>query len=185
MTANAAGAPHKNKFQVLVIEDDMHIGRLVEANLNRAGFTCRIERSAACGMLAFEQMSPHLVLLDLGLPDANGYEVCVKLRQKSSVPIIMITGRDQSSDQLNGFKVGADDYITKPFEVSLLMARVAAQLRRAYKYDASDTVSTANWITCDGCGYMGPREKFEEMNSQGFVVHKCPNCSTGVSHLVG
>ncbi len=172
---NTPAAHPKNKFSILVIEDDLHIGKLVEANLTRAGFTCRVERTGACGLMAFNQMSPHLVLLDLGLPDATGYEICVKLRSNSTIPIIMMTGRNEASDQLNGFKVGADDYITKPFEVSLLMARVTAQLRRAYKYDASDSVSTSKWITCNGCSYMGPREKFEDMNSQGFVIHKCPN----------
>lgn len=173
-----------NKFQVLIIEDDLHITRLLQENLKRAGFTSRAERTGACGLAAFEQMAPHLVLLDLGLPDATGYEVCLKLRRTSSVPIIMLTGRNEASDQLNGFKVGADDYITKPFDAGLLMARVAAQLRRVHKYDTAVAPLGAKWITCEGCAYMGPREKFEDMNSQGFVVHKCPNCDRNVSHLV-
>lgn len=179
--------PHKPKFSVLAIEDDLHIGRLLQANLSRAGFECRVEHTGACGIAAFEQMAPHLVLLDIGLPDATGYEICLKIRRTSSVPVIMLTGRDEASDQINGFKVGADDYITKPFEPALLMARVAAQLRRAYKYDApeaSDAPPGSGWVTCDACSYMGPREKFEDINSQGFAVHKCPNCASNVAHLV-
>ncbi len=179
------------KPQILVIEDDPHIGRLLEANLEKAGFGCRIEGNGRSGLYAFDQMQPHLVLLDLMLPDATGYEICAKIRKSSATPIIMITARSEPRDQLQGLKLGADDYVTKPFDITLLMARIATQLRRVYKYGVAveDEASSAaprlpaNWLTCQDCNYMGPRDKFEEIGEQGFATFVCPHCQTRLSHL--
>ena len=179
------------KPQVLVVEDDPHIARLLEANLEKAGLGCRIEGNGRSGLYAFEQMQPHLVLLDLMLPDATGYEICAKIRQTSATPIIMITARSEARDELQGLKLGADDYITKPFDINLLMARIATQLRRVYKYgvavegQASRTASgrPANWLTCGNCNYMGPRDKFEEIGDQGLATFSCPHCYQRMSHL--
>ncbi|WP_157947663.1 response regulator transcription factor [Abditibacterium utsteinense] len=175
--------------QILVVEDDPHIARLIEVNLQKAGFGCRVENNGRLGLHAFEQMQPHLVVLDLMLPDATGYEICAKIRKTSATPIIMVTARSEPRDQLQGLKVGADDYITKPFDVTLLMARVAAQLRRVYRYgvavegESSAAARPAGWLSCDGCSYMGPRDKFEEIGAQGLATFACPHCSQRLSHL--
>lgn len=178
--------------QILVVEDDPHIARLLEVNLQKAGWGCRVESNGRLGLYAFEQMQPHLVVLDLMLPDATGYEVCAKIRQSSATPIIMLTARSQPRDQLQGFKVGADDYITKPFDITLLMARVATQLRRVYRYGMAvenqsvaigAAARPAGWLTCDGCSYMGPRDKFEEIGEQGLAIFACPHCSQRLRHL--
>ncbi|MBV9468383.1 MAG: response regulator transcription factor [Abitibacteriaceae bacterium] len=191
--ANTAKAGIAGKFRVLVIEDDAHIGRLVEENMKKAGFVCRTEASGRTGLAAFAQMHPQLVVLDLNLPDLNGYEVCDRIRQDSTVPIIMMTARDGADDQLHGFKVGADDYITKPFDPKLLMARCVAQLRRVYRYDAPPELPVMppapngliqvpeGWARCEACSYMGPHEKFEDLNTQGMVILSCPNCDARVT----
>ena len=175
--------------QILVVEDDQHIARLLEVNLQKAGFGCRVEGNGRLGLYAFEQMKPHLVVLDLMLPDATGYEVCAKIRKSSATPIIMLTARSQPADQLQGFKVGADDYVTKPFDITLLMARVATQLRRVYRYgmavedEAGSATRPAGWLTCEACAYMGPRDKFEEIGAQGLATFACPHCNQRLSHL--
>ncbi len=134
------------------------------------------------------------------LPDMTGYEICARLRQSggphSNVPIIMITARDGAEDQLHGLKVGADDYVTKPFDPKLLMARVAAHLRRVHHYGATAAISAApvtlqtpgagnstlpaDWTRCAQCNYMGPTEKFEELDDQFKLTLICPHCSTKV-----
>ena len=191
---NATQTGTTGKFKILIIEDDAHIARLVQENMLKAGFSCRVEGTGRGGLLAFQQMRPHLVVLDLILPDVSGYEICARLRQVSTVPIVMMTARDGAEDQVHGFKLGADDYITKPFDPQLLMARVVAQLRRTYRYDVteadqaeslaqSDTSQRSvpeGWLDCDTCHYMGPRDKFEDLNDQGMVVLICPHCDSRV-----
>jgi DNA-binding response OmpR family regulator len=189
-------AQQETKFQVLVIEDDPHITRLVEANLGKAKLGCISASSGRDGLQALQQRNIDLVLLDLMLPDMSGYEVCSKIRQTSNVPIIMATARAGAEDQLYGLKVGADDYVTKPFDPHMLVARVVAQLRRVHRYDAAPapeasasstaTPSTipSGWAKCGDCGYMGPKDKFENLNEQFRVVHECPHCSQPVRFTV-
>ena len=138
-----------------------------------------------------------MVLLDLGLPDMSGLEVCRKIRESSNVPIIMATARNEAQDQMQGLRAGADDYVTKPFDPQILVARVVAQLRRAHRYSteaagaasvnsdsASSIANTSNttaavpagWHKCEGCSYIGPRTKFESLNDQFRVEHSCPRC---------
>lgn len=172
-------------FHVLVIEDDLPIGKLVQVNLQKAKIECRHASSGQTGLMAFAQDAPHLVLLDLNLPDMTGYDICAKIRKSSNVPIIMMTARCEAQDQLHGLKIGADDYITKPFDVTLLVARVVTHLRRAHRYNPAPIATTAaatpaDWNTCNGCGYMGPKKKFEEMNAQFQMMSICPNCSERV-----
>ncbi len=181
---NSALAPPSARYNILLIEDDPHIARLVEANLQKAGFYCYHASDGKSGLFAFNQQTFHLVLLDLMLPDTNGYDICTRIRQTSAVPIIMITARDGAEDQMHGLKVGADDYVTKPFDPKLLVARVAANLRRVHRYSAAEEAATANrggvpegWSQCQSCQYMGPNAKFEELNDQFKMSMKCPNCN--------
>jgi DNA-binding NarL/FixJ family response regulator len=139
------------------------------------------------------------VLTDLMLPGMNGSEICAKIRETSTIPIILMTAADSDEAQLQAFKMGADDYVSKPFNPKLMVARVVAHLRRVYRYDITpeeESVSQtreqvelipAGWIGCEYCGYMGPREKFETTNRQGQRSVMCPNCKQGdqVSYSVG
>jgi two-component system, OmpR family, response regulator len=115
----------------VVIEDDEAIGALVGTYLERAGFEVVRERSGEGGVDAVERRRPRVVVLDLGLPDVDGFDLCRRLRGGADVPILILTARDEEADRIIGLELGADDYITKPFSPRELVARVRAVLRRA------------------------------------------------------
>src|SRR5436305_11642582 len=115
---------------VLVVEDEPSIASFVSAYLENAGYGVR---TAATGGDALRQVAaekPALVVLDLMLPDMDGVEVCKRIRQNSDLPVLMLTARDEDVDKIIGLEVGADDYLTKPFNPRELVARVRAILRR-------------------------------------------------------
>src|ERR1700757_1308712 len=116
---------------ILVVEDESSIASFVSLYLKNAGYAVK---TAATGGEALSQAAaqpPALVVLDLMLPDIDGIEVCKRLRQGSDVPILMLTARDEDVDKIIGLEVGADDYLTKPFNPRELVARVKSVLRRA------------------------------------------------------
>jgi DNA-binding response OmpR family regulator len=116
---------------ILVVEDESSIASFVSLYLKNAGYTVR---TAATGSEALSQVAaamPGLIVLDLMLPDIDGIEVCKRIRQSSDVPILMLTARDEDVDKIIGLEVGADDYLTKPFNPRELVARVKSILRRA------------------------------------------------------
>jgi len=114
----------------LVIEDDDAIGDLVAAYLRREGFTVVWERNGEDGLAAVERHSPRIVILDVGLPDLDGFDVCRRIRRDRSTPILILTARDEEVDRIVGLELGADDYMAKPFSPRELIARVRAILRR-------------------------------------------------------
>jgi DNA-binding response OmpR family regulator len=117
--------------KIVVVDDDAHIRELASLYLGKEGFEVEC---AADGTSALERLSgaaPALVVLDLMLPGISGFDVCKELRQRSDVPIIMLTARDEDVDKIVGLELGADDYLTKPFNPRELVARVKAILRRA------------------------------------------------------
>jgi DNA-binding response OmpR family regulator len=116
---------------ILIVEDEASIASFVAMYLKRAGF---VVQTAGTGEEAIEQAAEHapsLIVLDLMLPDVDGIEVCRRVRQRSDVPILMLTARDDDVDKIIGLEVGADDYLTKPFNPRELVARVKSILRRA------------------------------------------------------
>jgi two-component system response regulator ResD len=117
--------------RVLIIEDDAELARLVELYLQAAGFEVAIAATGPAGVQAALEWQPDLVILDLMLPDMNGWEVCRAIRRQSRVPILMVTALGDEEDRLRGFEEGADDYIVKPFLPRELVARVKVHLRRA------------------------------------------------------
>lgn len=116
--------------RILIVEDEVNIATPVRMYLERAGFEVDHAETGADAIASFEREEPQLVVLDLNLPDADGIEVCRTFRASSSVPIIMVTARDEDVDKIVGLEVGADDYLAKPFNVRELVARVKAILRR-------------------------------------------------------
>jgi DNA-binding response OmpR family regulator len=124
----------------VVIEDDEAIGDLVGAYLERAGFQVVRERTGEGGLNAVEVREPRFVVLDLGLPDVDGLDVCRQLRASSPVPILVLTARDEETDRIVGLELGADDYVTKPFSPRELVARVRAVLRRSEPDPLDDRV---------------------------------------------
>ena len=120
-------APHS----VLVIEDETSIASFVAAYLRNAGYVVTTAASAQAALVQLAGEMPALVILDLNLPDGDGVELCRRIRKTSDVPILMLTARDEDIDKIIGLEVGADDYMTKPFNPRELVARVKSILRRA------------------------------------------------------
>ncbi len=116
--------------KILVVDDEKSIVDILTFNLKRDGYEIIEAYDGEEGYFKAISENPDLILLDVMLPKMDGFEVCKKLREASSVPIIMITARDEEIDKVLGLELGADDYITKPFGVRELMARVKANLRR-------------------------------------------------------
>ena len=120
-------APHS----VLVVEDETSIASFVAAYLRNAGYVVTTAASAQAALVQLAGEMPALVILDLNLPDGDGVELCRRIRKTSDVPILMLTARDEDIDKIIGLEVGADDYMTKPFNPRELVARVKSILRRA------------------------------------------------------
>jgi DNA-binding response OmpR family regulator len=116
---------------VLVVEDESSIASFVALYLKNAGYAVRTAANGGEALSAAAADQPDLIVLDLMLPDIDGIEVCKRIRQRSDVPILMLTARDEDVDKIIGLEVGADDYLTKPFNPRELVARVKSILRRA------------------------------------------------------
>jgi len=116
---------------ILVVEDETSISSFVAAYLRNAGYGVRTAASAKAAIIDLARELPSLVVLDLNLPDGDGVELCRRIRKSSDVPILMLTARDEDVDKIIGLEVGADDYMTKPFNPRELVARVKSVLRRA------------------------------------------------------
>jgi two-component system, OmpR family, alkaline phosphatase synthesis response regulator PhoP len=116
---------------VLVVEDESSIASFVALYLKNAGYTVRTVANGSDALTHVAAESPSLIVLDLMLPDIDGIEVCRRIRKSSDVPILMLTARDEDVDKIIGLEVGADDYLTKPFNPRELVARVKSILRRA------------------------------------------------------
>jgi two-component system OmpR family response regulator len=118
-------------LQVGICEDDAQLRSVLERALRREGFRVRVTASGREAVEVFSEAPPDLLILDIGLPDADGRDVCQALRVNSvSSPVIFLTARDALTDRLSGFSVGADDYVTKPFAVAELIARIRVAARR-------------------------------------------------------
>jgi len=118
-------------MKVLLVEDDADLLDLLSYALGREGYTVLTAMDGQQALRRWEDDSPDVVLLDANLPKIDGYEVCRRIRHEGATPIIMLTARDEEEDVLHGFRVGADDYVNKPFSAKQLSARIKAVLRRA------------------------------------------------------
>jgi DNA-binding response OmpR family regulator len=116
---------------VLLVEDEENLASLVQAYLQQEGYQVRVVGTGADALRVLDDEQVRIVVLDLTLPDIDGLEVCRRIRQRSSIPVVMLTARDDTSDRLAGLESGADDYIGKPFSPRELVARMKAVLRRA------------------------------------------------------
>ena len=161
---------------ILVIEDEEPIQNIIKAFLEDAGYTVVLAADGMEGIEQFRESKPDLVLLDLMLPKIDGFAVCEILRKESRVPIIMLTALDDDDSQMKGFDALADDYITKPFSMPVVMKHIEAVLRRAEQGGAaSNTVIRYKEITVDTDSLTVTRE-FEILKllleNQGRVVSR-------------
>ena len=116
--------------RILIVEDEVPIAQLIEMSLARAGYQCEAVNDGCAAADKIEQNDYDLVLLDIMLPQLSGMEVLRRLRRESDMPVIMLTARDSVIDKVSGLDSGADDYITKPFAIEELLARIRAALRK-------------------------------------------------------
>jgi two-component system response regulator VicR len=144
--------------RVLIIEDEKNISDIVKLNLTKEGFSVDTVFDGLEGLNRTLETDPDLVLLDVMLPSMDGFEVCRKVREKSNVPIIMLTAKEEEVDKVLGLELGADDYITKPFGLRELIARIKANIRRTVmtgdigQEPSSNTTEYGN-LTIDGDRY--------------------------------
>ena len=115
---------------VLIVEDDRNIQELLQMYLEKEGYAVTVASDGGQGLSKYRAIKPDLVLLDVMMPVMDGWEVCRTIRAESSTPIIMLTAKGETDDKVTGLKYGADDYVTKPFEMKELLARIEAVLRR-------------------------------------------------------
>ena len=122
--------------KALVVEDDKNIAELLRLYLEKDGFEVSIASDGGQGLRLAGEVEPDVILLDIMLPVMDGWQVCKEIRRTSQVPIIMLTAKGETYDKVSGLEMGADDYVTKPFDVKELMARIHAVMRRADGTDA-------------------------------------------------
>ena len=144
--------PGSARGRILVIEDDVSLSEVLEYNLQQAGYEVLAARDGRTGILAARRETPDLIVLDLMLPEMDGLDLCKQIRTDpllKGVLVLMLTARSEESDQLVGFTTGADDYVTKPFSVRVLLQRIRALLRRREADEKSGDVLSSQGIVID------------------------------------
>ena len=175
-------APQNSSTTVLVVEDEEAFIDALSVGLRREGFSIEVARDGAEALDRFDEIAPDLVLLDVMLPNVSGIDVCRELRRRTDVPIIMVTAKSAEIDTVVGLEVGADDYVTKPYRIRELVARIRVQLRRANGDTASATQRSepegdaairvggvvldpdAHRVTVDGTDIGLPLKEFEVLH---------------------
>ncbi len=182
--------PSDNVFRLLLLENDETTANTILSFLEKTGFDCQAAFSAEAGMALFKKQVPHLVILPALTPNIDGHAFCRWVREHSTIPILMRGVADESAE-VAAFKIGADDYLPAPLRPAVLMARVVAHLRRAYRYnappenpfgleveaDAPSNALPAGWAECELCGHRAPRRVFEKEDIMGRMKLICPRCN--------
>lgn len=130
---------------ILVVDDDRRVLELVSTCLSQAGYNLITATDGETGLMEYRRHRPNLVILDVMMPGMDGWDVCRRIRQESDTPVIMLTAKDDEFDKVLGLELGADDYITKPFGLRELVARVKAVLRRAGSSNAMSKTRRLEW----------------------------------------
>lgn len=130
------------KQKILVIDDDLDLCRLIKNNLEMEGYYVSTYHDGITGLKEFQNEGYQLVILDIMLPLKNGYDVLREIRERSCVPVLMLTAKGSEGDKVSGLRMGADDYLTKPFSNSEFLARVSALLRRYTIFNSQNSMNT-------------------------------------------
>ena len=138
-----------NKYKILVVEDEANIRNFVAALLESAGYQVVAAEKYSMASLMFSSHIPDLIILDLGLPDMDGTVFIEKVRSESAVPIIVLSARSEEKEKVKALDMGANDYITKPFEIEELLARIRVALRKSSAQTGSDSLLTSGLLTLD------------------------------------
>ncbi len=138
-----------DSVRVLIIEDEVKLARFVELELKYEGYDVTVVHNGREGLETFLSGKFDLILLDLMLPGLNGIEICRRIRKTSDVPIIMLTAKDEVMDKVSGLDSGADDYLTKPFAIEELLARMRVALKHSIKKEDEKNIITVGNLTVD------------------------------------
>ncbi len=158
------------QVKVLIIEDDPSICELITLYAEKSGYRVNVANNGLKGLEMFYDNPPDLVILDIMMPEMDGWEVCQEIRRFDKTPVIMLTGKGESYDKLKGFDLGTDDYLVKPFDPNELMARIKAVLRRANPlFDANEIIELPSLkmnlqhykVTCDTQEIVLPPKEME------------------------
>lgn len=144
--------------KILIIEDERQIARFLELELLHEGYRVDVEFDGRLGLNKVEEGLYDLILLDIMLPGLNGMEVCRRIRQFSDVPVIMLTAKDDVTDKVMGLDLGADDYVTKPFAIEEVLARIRAAMRKKVESNPVSKVYKAGSLIMDTSKYQVSRE---------------------------
>ncbi|MEQ7049684.1 response regulator transcription factor [Paenibacillaceae sp. P-4] len=134
---------------ILLVEDDEALGLAIEFSLKNEGYEVAKASSVREAKQQFDHRTFHLIILDIGLPDGNGYDLCMHFKKHSDTPVIFLTALDEEANVVMGLDIGGDDYITKPFRVKELMSRVKVQLRKQARSGSSSMILTSENIKID------------------------------------
>ena len=135
-------------IKILIVDDEKPICDLIDMNLSAGGYQCAAVQDGIAALRMIEEAAFDLILLDIQLPGLDGLSLCREIRKTKDTPVIFVTSRSSSMDELNGIMMGGDDYITKPYVTPILLARIAAVLKRSGRENA---VSDSCILTCRGC----------------------------------
>ncbi len=153
--------------KILVVDDDQNICELLRLYIEKEGFEVRIANDGRKALEIFEEQNPDLIMLDIMLPELDGWQVCREIRKKSQCPIIMLTAKGEVFDKVLGLELGADDYVVKPFETKEVVARIKAVLRRygskikEVRYDKLSINLTNYELKVDGVAIDTPPKEME------------------------
>ena len=134
-----------NNEKILVVDDDTNICELLRLYLEKEGYSVTIANDGMTAVKTFPQLQPDLTLLDIMLPQLDGWQVCREIRKYSNKPVIMLTAKGETFDKVLGLELGADDYVTKPFDTKEVVARIKAVLRRSSSAAAEDNVKIVKY----------------------------------------
>lgn len=155
-----------NETRILLIEDDLSIQNFIMLTLKTYGYKGEIAENGLTGISLFLSNNPDLILLDLGLPDIDGIDVLKQIRQTSEVPVIIISARSQEKDKITAFDLGADDYVTKPFHIGELMARIRVALKHSHTTDEK--------LECYQFGHLSINDELHKVTLKGTDIHLTP-----------
>lgn len=133
------------QYKILIVDDDVNICELLRLYLEKDGFDTVVANDGATAVQYAEKFSPDLILLDIMLPRLDGWQVCREIRKTSETPIIMLTAKGETFDKILGLELGADDYVSKPFDTKEVIARIKAVLRRSSEKDKNNNIEEVNY----------------------------------------
>jgi DNA-binding response OmpR family regulator len=159
-------------MRILLIEDDTKLSEMLTDGLTRWGYACRSVEDFSAVMEAFTEYDPHLVVMDINLPAYDGFYWCGRIRQVSKVPVLFLSARDTNMDIVMAVNAGGDDYVTKPFSMEVLLAKVSALLRRAYDYaeTAPPVLVYGEWVLDTGRQALVGRDREVTLTRNEFRI---------------